>query len=62
MQLTHGFALEPVAIACAVLVVNAADGDAEVIDVGVGHEKEANRRPDSLERAGFTRFELGCKP
>jgi len=48
MKFVHELAIEPVAIAGAVIAVDAADGNAEAIEVGAGHDEEANRRPIAL--------------
>src|ERR1017187_10129412 len=48
MKFVHELAIEPVAIAGAIIAVDAADGDAEAAEVGAGHEKEADRRSMAL--------------
>src|ERR1035437_5447837 len=44
MEFVHELAIQPVAIAGTVIAVDAAEGDAEAIEVGAGHEEEADRR------------------
>src|ERR1035437_5891303 len=44
MEFVHELVIEPVAIAGAVIAVDAANGDAEAAEVGAGHEEETDRR------------------